>query len=78
MLTKVHIQTLRRLPTAENRLAKAAQLGGITRSDLARDLGFTQSYVGDVSRSRYRTITLSNARKFAKYFSCSVDDLFPV
>ena len=34
-------------------------------------------HVSDVARRRYRTITVENARKFARYFGCSIEDLFP-
>ena len=37
----------------------------------------TQAYVSDVVHCRYRTITVVNARRFARYFGCSVEDLFP-
>ena len=77
MLTKTHIQTLRRTPDGESRLKKAVELSGITQIALARDLGFTQSYITDISKRRYKTMTLVNARKFATYFKCSIEDLFP-
>lgn len=30
--------------------------------------------ISDVARQRYRTITVENARKFARYFGCSIED----
>jgi DNA-binding XRE family transcriptional regulator len=77
MLTKTNIQTLRRLPSGESRIKKAAELSGITQTALARDLGFPTSYVCDVSQRRFRTITVANAFKFARYFNCAIEDLFP-
>ena len=37
----------------------------------------TQAYVSDVARERHRTITVDNAHRFASYFGCRIDDLFP-
>ena len=36
----------------------------------------TQAYVSDVARRRYSTITVASARKFARFFGCSIDPLF--
>jgi len=77
MLTKTHLQTLRRSPVDKTRIAKAVELAGITQLALSRDLRFPQSYVCDVARGRFRTITVKNARKFASYFNCRIEDLFP-
>ncbi len=52
-------------------------LTGVTQVNLAKALGLTQPYVSDVARGRYRTITVENARKFASYFGCRIEDLFP-
>ena len=45
---------------------------------LAKALRLTQPYVSDVARGRYRTITVENAWKFAAYFGCRIEDLFPL
>lgn len=37
----------------------------------------TQQYISDVARGRYATITVENAYKFAEFFGCSIEDLFP-
>ena len=76
MLSKEQLAVLRSEPGA-NRVAKAMSLAGVTQTVLAKALGLTQPYVSDVARGRYRTITVENARKFAQYFGCSIDDLFP-
>ena len=44
---------------------------------MAAALGFPQPYISDVARRRYQTITVENARKFAHYFGCTIEDLFP-
>ncbi len=60
-----------------NRIAKAKELAGLTQAELADQIGLTQPYVSDVERGRHTTITLDNARKFADFFGCSIEDLFP-
>lgn len=36
-----------------------------------------QAYVSDVVGQGHRTITVANARKFARHFGCSIENLFP-
>ena len=76
MLTKQQLAILRSQPGA-NRVAKAMSLAGVTQMALAKALGLSQPYVSDVIRQRYRTITVESARKFARYFGCCIEDLFP-
>ena len=77
MLTKQQLAVLRSEP-GSNRVAKAMALTGVTQVTVAKALGLTQPYVSDVARGRYRTITVENARKFASYFGCCIEDLFPL
>ena len=77
MLTKQQLVVLRSEP-GSNRVAKAMALTGVTQVTVAKALGMTQPYVSDVARGRYRTITVENARKFASYFGCCIEDLFPL
>lgn len=76
MLTEDQLRTLRSEPGA-NRVAKAISLAGVTQMTVAKAVGLPQPYVSDVARRRYRTITVENARKFARYFGCRIEDLFP-
>lgn len=76
MLTAEQLATLREEP-GTNRVAKAIALAGVTQGTVASALGFPQPYISDVARRRYQTITVGNARKFAHYFGCSIEDLFP-
>ncbi len=75
-LTKIHIARLRRQP-AKNRLSRAVEFAGVTQQEVGDALGMKQSYISDVSRGRYDTLTVSNAHKFAMYFGVSIEDLFP-
>ena len=76
MLTPQQLAALREEP-GRNRVAKAIALAGVTQGAVAAALGFPQPYVSDVARCRYQTITVDNARKFANYFGCSIEDLYP-
>ena len=76
MLTEQQLAILRSAP-GTNRVAKAISLAGVTQVSVAKALGIPQPYVSDVARQRYRTITVEKARKFADYFGCSIEDLFP-
>ena len=76
MLTEQQLAFLRSEP-GSNRVAKAMALAGVTQVTVAKALRLTQPYVSDVARGRYRTITVENAWKFAAYFGCRIEDLFP-
>ena len=76
MLSKQQLAILRSEP-GTNRVAKAIALAGVTQVTVAEALGLPQPYVSDVARQRYKTITVENARKFAVFFGCSIEDLFP-
>lgn len=76
MLTPQQLAILRSEP-GPNRVARAMALTGITQTTLALEIGLSQACVSDVGRQRHRTITIANARRFARYFGCSIEDLFP-
>ena len=76
MLTERQLAALRASPPT-NRVATALSLARVTQVTLAAAIGVTQAYVSDVARQRYSTITLASARKFTRFFGCSIDDLFP-
>ncbi len=60
-----------------NRVARAMELAGLTQAEIAVKVELTQPYISDVARGRHSTITLDNARKFAEFFGCAIEDLFP-
>ena len=76
MLTEQQLAIVRSEP-GSNRMARAMGLTRVTQTTLADAIGLSQPYVSDVIRGRYKTITVANARKFADFFGCSIDDLFP-
>lgn len=53
------------------------QMLGLTQAILSDHIDESQPYISDVARGRYQTITLVKARKFAEYFGCAIEDLFP-
>ncbi len=79
MLEPTQIDTLRQTPVPEsgNRVAIAVGLLGKTQREVARDLGMTDAQLSDVCRGRFRDQRLSTAQRFAGYFGCQVEDLFP-
>ena len=76
MLTEQQLVFLRSEP-GSNRVAKTMALAGVTQVTVAKALRLTQPYVSDVARGRYRTIAVENVWKFAAYFGCRIEDLFP-
>lgn len=78
-LTHTQLTALRRepIPGSGNRLAKAIDLSGETQTSIGEQIGLPHTYVSDVSRGRFQTITLENAYKFSAFFGCQIEDLFP-
>ncbi|MCY4507476.1 MAG: helix-turn-helix transcriptional regulator [Acidobacteria bacterium] len=79
MLTKRQLARLRAaaVTPGSNRLGLALSLMGVSQGRVAGAVGVPQPYVSDVVRGRYRTITVANARRFARYCGCLIEDLFP-
>jgi transcriptional regulator with XRE-family HTH domain len=73
------LRDLRDTPAAvgSNRVARAIELSDVTQMDVATATGLPQPYISDVARNRYQTITVENAHKFAEFFGCAIEDLFP-
>ena len=78
-LTKSRLRELRETAVAghSNRIARAIELAQVTQLDIEAATGLPQPYISDVARNRYQTITVENAHKFADYFGCAIEDLFP-
>ena len=79
MLTQNQLERFRAasVPRGSNRVGLAISLAGVSQATVGEAVGKPQPYVSDVVRGRYRTITAVNAQKFARYFGCGVEDLFP-
>ena len=52
-------------------------MAGLKQAELADAVDLAQPYISDVARGRHSTITVENAYKFAEYFGCAIEDLFP-
>jgi transcriptional regulator with XRE-family HTH domain len=78
-LTHRQLIALRSAPTpaSGNRVALAMKALNLTQAVLAEHIGVTQPYVSAVATGRHSTITVENAVKFAEFFGCQIEDLFP-
>lgn len=78
-LTKSQLKQLRDTAAGRsgNRIQTALDLIGESQVGLARALGMPQTYVADTVRGRWQSTTVDNARKFATFFGCTIEDLFP-
>jgi transcriptional regulator with XRE-family HTH domain len=77
-LTRSEINELRStVVPSGNRVKAAIKLSRRTQGEIAAELGFTQSYLSNVARGHFATITVENARKLADFFGVAIEDLFP-
>jgi transcriptional regulator with XRE-family HTH domain len=74
-LTSRQIRQLR--SATGNRLRAARTLAGLRQVDVASQLGMSQSRLSDLERQRWASASLDTARRFAEYFGCAIEDLFP-
>jgi transcriptional regulator with XRE-family HTH domain len=64
-------------PEIGNRLAAAFEITEQSQADCVRLTKFTPQYVSDMVRGRFHNISVDNAREFAEFFECAIEDLFP-
>jgi DNA-binding Xre family transcriptional regulator len=78
-MTSKQLRELRGRPVSVsgNRIAVAFEISKRPQMDLVRETGLTPQYVTDVKAGRFQSITVDNARKFAEFFGCAIEDLFP-
>jgi plasmid maintenance system antidote protein VapI len=78
-MTPKQLRDLRARPVAStgNRLAEAFEITERSQVDCVRATKFTAQYVSDMVRGRFQNISLDNAHKFADYFGCAIEDIFP-
>lgn len=79
MLTKNQLKHLRSVPQVDtgSRMRAALEMCELTQLAVAAGTGFAQPYISAVCRGVNSDITVSNARTFAAYFGCLIEDLFP-
>lgn len=78
-LTAKQLKQLRGAPVGAsgNRLHLACEISESVQAEISRATGLSPQYINDVARGRYQTVTVDNAHKFAEYFGCAIEDLFP-
>lgn len=77
-LTPQQVKRLRAEPLrGPNKLRQARELAEVTQVELAAKLRCEQSFISKVECGGYVRLPLENARVFAHYFGCSIEDLFP-
>lgn len=60
-----------------NRLRIALALVNVDQGDLVKATGLHRARVSRIMNGRVPDIGLTTAQKFAEYFGCTVEDLFP-
>lgn len=68
---------LLREPAEPNRLAAAIKLAGKSQREVAEALEINEPHLSNICNGRVENITLPTLRKFADYFGCYIEDLFP-
>lgn len=76
-LTQHQLRRLRQITGERNRLKAARELIGATQWTVAASIGISQSALSDLERHRHGATTVETAHRFAEYFGCSIEDLFP-
>jgi hypothetical protein len=78
-LTRRQLDALRQAPVGPtgNRIAAVIDMLETTIVAVANGTALPYTYVSDVKAGRFQTITVEKAHKFADYFGCHIEDLFP-
>lgn len=79
-LTESQIEALRSVPLVgemPNRLSVALGMVDAKQADIVIETGMVASMVSDFVNGKYGDLNLETARKFAEFFGCRIDDLFP-
>lgn len=77
MLTTRQVRLLVKESPAPNRLKSAMRIARVTQEDVSNGTGFTQSTVSRIANSFSERLTVKVAAKFAWFFGCQIEDLFP-
>lgn len=78
MLSAEQVATLRMAPlTGANKLSLAIELSGRTQVDIAEAIGSSQGAVSKAARGVFPKLPVDTARKYAEFFGCAIEDLFP-
>lgn len=79
MLSADQIDQLRARPlSGRNKLTDAIELAETTQVEVAKGTGLTQPYVSQICNGRYSDqLPMETGRRFAQFFGCAIEDLFP-
>lgn len=78
-LTPEKLQALRAVPLEgmPNKVRLAMTLTGAKQVDIVEAIEMDASGVHRVVNGKYSALELDTARKFAEFFGCAIEDLFP-
>lgn len=77
-LTKAQLRRLQQTEAAHgNRVEAARRMLNLSQLAMQEQAGIRQTYISAVERGNYRTVTVDSARRFAEFFGCTIEDLFP-
>jgi transcriptional regulator with XRE-family HTH domain len=74
-LTSAQLATLRRVPGS--RIRAAREMLRLTQVELCQLMDLPQSSLSALERNHYQHTTVARARRFAEFFGCPIEDLFP-
>lgn len=75
-LTPYQLSRLRKTEP-DHRLRTARELVQLTQVEVAAAIGITQSALSALENKRWGATSTDTAHKFAKFFGCAIEDLFP-
>ena len=78
-LTPEQLEALRAMPLLgmPNKVEIALSLVGAKQADIVEDKDMDASSVHRVVKGKYSALELETSRKFAAFFGCQIEDLFP-
>jgi len=77
-LTPAQIRRLKQIRSERsNRLREARRLAKMTQVEVAAAMGITQPMLSDFERQRWMRTSVDVARRFAEFYGCAIEDLFP-
>jgi transcriptional regulator with XRE-family HTH domain len=79
-LSPEQIEALRAVPLGAmpNKLRIALALAKARQSDIVEEIGIAAPHVSQLVNGRYTNVTIDTARKYAEFFGCAIEDLFPM
>ena len=78
-LTQEQLRRVRRsdVGAGHNKLKAARLAAGLTQVEMAALIGLPQNKVSDYERGVFLNPSLETVHKFASFFGCAIEDLFP-